>query len=168
MEGVDQKHHAQASELFAAIGSFIMAWGQLETRLSWSFHELAPEAADPLIDPDNISRTLKRLLKSWRRAFSDKAWPNMQTVDALRDMILAHADHRNAICHGSDGMWTNLRKTDASLGCWSRYHESRMTASAPEQIFYTTSHIRTMTTELGLISRQVYDLTEAALHAQES
>jgi hypothetical protein len=49
------------------IGGYIMVWGQLETKLSWSFPRAGTRCGQPDIEPGNISRTLIHLLKEWGR-----------------------------------------------------------------------------------------------------
>jgi hypothetical protein len=110
----------------------------------------------------SISRTLTHLLTAWRKAYKAFTTVHHRSVDEMVRLITAAALHRNTICHGFDGVWTDKANPEFALVCWSKYHEAKMLGSFPKQMFYERSDLYGMIQEIERFTSRVSDLTHDA------
>jgi hypothetical protein len=163
MDDPDHIHNQQMREAAMLVGSYMWAWGQLETTFASGFHNIAPHRRGPHIDPKDISKTISHLAREWGKEVKKIAPKQTKRVDDLVTAIIAHALDRNTICHGWQGVITKQDSSDFVIACWHKFHEMRSLGKFPEQRFFDRSKLEQMIWETQNYQKQVRGLTE---HAQ--
>ena len=143
------------------VGAYLLNWGRLETRISWSIAEMAPHATGPQVNPANVARALEAITNKWFTVYCETTAAQIQAAKRLKSAIQTASKDRNNICHGLGGIW--LDPDDYAVICWQQYHQHKMTGNNPPQRTYDRAELAEMCGMIGDFEREINRLTELAI-----